>query len=167
MKEPIQENYALEKSLLTENDFEKMNWHDCHIYACYLKEKFELVFDIDYIFNWVPPTSQNNYYKFWISPCTLVFKNVNNLKFDLEIDEPFEIKIEDILRYNPKTPRNANFISSDTEYEWTIEFVQGQITFNSVGYKLFVRKKPILEKKQSLGIKKRNGVSFYERSIKI
>ena len=151
----------------TADDFEKMGWHDGTIYAWYLKEKFELVLDIDYLFHWVAPTNKRNYYKFWISPCTLIFENVYDLKIDLEISEPYEVKINDIHCENPQRPRNANFINHDTEYNWIIDAFQGQITFKSVGFKLFVRKRPILQKKQNIGIKKRNGISFNKRSIRI
>jgi hypothetical protein len=167
MKTTTQEKYHLEKSLWTAKDFEKMGWHDCIIYAWCLNEKFELVLDIDYLFHWIPPTNQRKYYKFWISPCTLVFENVYDLKFDLEISEPYEVKINDIHRENPQRPRNANFSNFDTEYYWIIDSFQGQISFKSIGYKLFVRKQPILLRKQKIGIKKRNGISFNKRSIRI
>jgi hypothetical protein len=58
------ETYKLEKSLLTDAEFENMNWHDSFIYALTLGEKNELVFDIDYIFQWINPTKERNYFNF-------------------------------------------------------------------------------------------------------
>jgi len=154
------ETYKLDKSLLTDVDFDNMNWHDSFIYALTLGKKNELIFDIDYIFQWINPTRERNYFNFWVSPCTLVFENVYELKLDIEVSEPFEIEITDIQRDNPQKPKNADYILRDIEYDWTIETNQGEIKFKSVGYKQFVRQTPTLLDKQRIEIEKRNGISF-------
>ena len=154
------ETYKLEKSLLTDVDFDNMNWHDSFIYALTLGEKNELIFNIDYIFQWIHPTKESNYFNFWVSPCTLVFDNVYELRLDIEVSEPFEIEISEIQRDNPQKPKNADYILRDIEYDWTIETNQGEIKFKSVGYKQFVRQTPTLLDKQRIEIEKRNGISF-------
>lgn len=52
--------------------------------AEYEKEttRFKLLFDIDYIFKWVGP-EEDGYYRFWISPATLIFENVYDVNIDL------------------------------------------------------------------------------------
>ncbi len=45
--------YQLEKNIWTDTDFEKMGWHDNHIYKIRLIKDLEL--DIDYILQWNSP----------------------------------------------------------------------------------------------------------------
>src|SRR2546425_10980345 len=97
------EKINLEKFLLTEEDFEKMGWHDSHIYAVAFRGNYEFALDIDYIIKWVQPSKDDYCIKFWISPCTLIFENVYHLKFNIEVTEPFELKIENIMRKQPST----------------------------------------------------------------
>ena len=50
----MEEGYSLEKLVWTEDDFNKMIWHDCNIYAlAFDKYTYKLMFDIDYIFDWM------------------------------------------------------------------------------------------------------------------
>jgi hypothetical protein len=150
----------LEKTIWTEEDFDVMGWHDSYIYAISFGVNYELILDIDYIFKWVQPTESNEYFKFLVSPCTLVFENVHDLKFDIEISEPFELQISDITRNNPQRPINADYIKRETEHHWRIETQQGDITLKSVGYKQYVRQQPILQDSQLIGFTDRGKTSF-------
>lgn len=159
MAQPVP-GFEIEKTLWTENDFETMGWHDSMIYAITFNPDFEFIIDIDYIFKWVHPQEGETHFKFWVSPCTLVFENVYDLKINIEISTPFELEIDDITRSNPQTPKNGDFINRDTEYDWTIETQQGSITFKSIGFKQFVRQKPVFSNSQQIDIDKRGGISF-------
>lgn len=163
----INESYQIKKSLWTESDFDEMGWHDSLIYGFIFSENYELILDIDYIFHWVQPKGDIKYFKFWVSPCTLIFENVNNLKFDIEISEPFELEIADIHRDNPTRPKNADYIKRDTEYNWIIETQQGEITFKAVGFKQFVRILPILLDRQNIEFENRNGISFERQAATV
>jgi len=152
--------YQLEKLLWTDADFEQMNWHDCPIKSIAFNE-YQLLLDIDYIFKWVL-MKNNKHYKFWISPCTLVFDNVYNLELNSDgptLNSVIPI-IDRISRENPTVPRNAEYIGRDTEYDWIIETLIGEIAFRSVGYKQYVRQQPVLISKQGLDINARGGISF-------
>ena len=51
------EAYELEKPVWTQDDFEKMGWHDAKVWGMLANtEEYELLFDLDYIFKWVHPT---------------------------------------------------------------------------------------------------------------
>jgi hypothetical protein len=150
----------LEKNIWTEQDFESMGWHDSKIYGIAFEEKSEFVLDIDYIFMWIKPTEDQQAFKFWVSPCTLVFENVYNLNLDIEMSEPFEIQISDVSRNNPQRPKNADFIHRDIEYDWKMETNNGEISFTSIGYKQYVRELPKLLDSQTIGKEDRNGISF-------
>ena len=151
--------YELEKTLWTDQDFDLMGWHDAQIYAISFATDFEFVLDIDYIFKWVTPGEGETYFKFWVSPCTLVFENVWDLK--LEVSSSVGLEINDILRTDPRPAKNAEFMQHRPEYSWIIETQQGSIEFNSVGYKLFVRQLPSLLDSQQIDHSQR--VMSFER----
>jgi hypothetical protein len=155
--------YQLEKSLWTEKDFDTMGWHDSFVYGISFGENFQLLFDIDYIFKWV---LTGEIYHFWVSPCTLVFENVWNLKFDLEFSG-IELEIDDITREPPRRPKNADHIGRDIEMDWFIEMQQGTISFRSIGYKQYVRQLPRYLSTQTIERIERGGVSFDTKSIEI
>ncbi|WAC11455.1 hypothetical protein [Dyadobacter pollutisoli] len=134
-------------------DFEKMGWHDCKIYSILSDDSnFRLILDIDYIFEWITD-STSEYYKFLLSPSTLVFHNVWDLKIDLETDG--EIEISDIHRENPRKPKNEEYIDKKTEWDWLIETQSGIISFRSVGFDQYSRDTPVLSEFQSLGLSSR------------
>jgi hypothetical protein len=149
-------SYQLDKSIWTEDDFETMGWHDSFIYAFSFGENYQFLLDIDYIFKWVEAGKK---YKFWISPCTLVFENAYDIVIDIESSSG-GLDIDDIIRENPKRPKNADLIKRETEFDWTIETQQGSISFKSVGYKQYVRQTPKLLSSQFIGLTDRGGVSF-------
>lgn len=110
--------YTVSKNIWTNDDFETMSWHDNHVYAISFRENYELLMDIDYILQWIDPTEKACYYNFWVSPCTLVFENVHDLKINLEISEPFSLEIDCIYRSNPQRPINVDYIKCDREYQY-------------------------------------------------
>lgn len=135
--------FEMEKWVWTEADFKEMGWHDSRIYALrFLPEKHEFVLDIDYILQWNHPLPGKNTFSFWVSPATLVFENVYDLGFDIG-SSTGNLEIDSILRTNEKIPRNSEFIDKDQEWEWIISCQEGEIKFNSVGYKMYVRTAPL------------------------
>lgn len=152
----MQEIYQPEKTLWTETDFEIMSWHDCPIHAISFHKDYVLSFDIDYIFKWILIKNERNF-KFWISPCTLVFENVYDIVLE---SEDATLIIDNILRENPQRPKNAEYIDKDLEYDWIIETTVGEISFKSVSFKQYVRQAPILIGMQELDLVTRGGISF-------
>jgi len=132
----------------TEDDFDTMGWHDSKIYSInFDMANHRIIFDIDYIFEWIKD-ADSEYYKFSVSPVTLIFNNIWGLKIDLE---PYEnIEITDISRDNPQRPGNYEFIKRDIEWDWVIDTICGEITFKSVGFQQIIRKQPIIIKGQNL-----------------
>jgi len=97
----MQPPYDLEKKIWTEADFSRMGWHDAKVYAMAFfsdTKTFdnELIFDLDYIFQWLNPAPPSPNFSFWIAPCTLVFKNVYRLKIDLDAQPPNSFDVEDL-----------------------------------------------------------------------
>jgi hypothetical protein len=152
------DTYELEKWLWTESDFRDMGWHDSRIYAFALSpERFEIAFDIDYIFQWVHPQQKEECFSFWVSPTTLIFENVYDI--DLSISSyNGELEIDSIKREIMGAPRNARYIGKNQEWIWTIECQEGEIKFRSTGYKQYIRAEPKFGG-QTLNLEKRK-ISF-------
>ena len=159
------ENYQLEKTIWTEQDYEQMGWHDCNIYGLIFQNENEnnfttdLVFDIDYIFNWVHPTPPKTNFSFWVSPCTLKFQDTFAMTIEIDRRNGMTdmLEIADLYLIEKTEQEENNWI-----YEWAIELQEGKITFKSSGFKQIVRQKPILTESQVLSLEERNGISFNE-----
>jgi len=152
------EEYNLEKWVWTEADFERMGWHDSRIYAlAFSPDTFELLLDIDYIFQWVHPQLGEKSFQFWVAPATLVFQNVYDVEFDVSTTTGLEI--DHVTREQPRAPRNAAYIEHDTEWLWTIDCQQGDIRLWSVGFNQYIRSTPQFGPQQ-FGLSVRGGYSF-------
>ena len=136
--------YDLEKNIWTESDFEKMGWHDSHIYKIGLREDLEL--DIDYILQWNKPEIDGLPFTFWVAPSTLVFRLVRNLSFELDTAFNDTFEIEDIEK---------NETSNGTV--WTIITRQGDIEFTSDGYTQYIRQEPSFQFGQTISYAERYG----------
>lgn len=141
------DKYELEKKIWTEADFENMGWHDCRIYKIRLTDNLEL--DIDYILKWNKPDIEGLPFTFWVAPATLVFKNINNIRF--EIDTAFDeaVEIEDI-----------ELNKSDNKIQWTINTQQGDIEFESDGLTQWIRQEPFFQFGQTITYIERCGFSL-------
>jgi hypothetical protein len=148
--------YQTEKNIFTEADFEQMSWHDCPIHALSFTDDYQLLLDIDYIFEWVLMSNKKRY-QFWIAPCTLIFENVYEIALE---SNHTTLIIDSVTKDNPQRPKNAEYLNKDLEYDWLIETTVGEISFKSVGYNQYVRKEPVLLRSQKLDLQNRGGVSF-------
>src|SRR4051812_16698612 len=114
----MSQKYELEKWIWTEADFEQMGWHDARVHAVsFVRDEFEIVFDLDYILEWVHPTAGETYFKFWVAPVTLVFEKVYDI--EMEFSEP-DFELDYIDRKDPRRPKNADGLGQDTEWLWSL-----------------------------------------------
>ncbi len=158
--------YNLEKTIWTDKDFEKMGWHDSSVYAISFSDPAEvnlsfMCFDLDYIFKWLHPKEGEDGFSFWVSPCTLIFEDVINLKmeFDSGLISPIGLEIADILKLENDNP-------DDAAIKWQVNFQTGIMLFESSGFKQIVRKEPVFTSSQSLSFKDREGISFSKMPYK-
>ncbi len=150
------EHYVLEKWIWTDADFEAMGWHDVRIHGMATLDELprvELLMDMDYIFRWVNPRKGERYFEFWLAPATLAFENVFELMIKLSAYQP-DLEIDGIRREERKTSTGS------PTWLWTIDLHQGSISFWSTGFKLYIRKEPMLHKMPSFKFEERGGVSF-------
>ncbi len=154
------QDYALDKYLWTHEDFDIMGWHDSQIHGMAIYSgAFELAFDIDYIFNWVDPKPPEEWFNFWVSPCTLVFESVYDSRIEVEMDFGEGLEIAEIGRSEERL-LETGVPESRRDWLWTVETQQGEIKFRAVGYKQFVRSTPILSQYQSIDRNANFPVSF-------
>lgn len=154
--------FTLDKNIWTQDDYEQMGWHDCSIYGLTFLPVDEigttnLVFDIDYIFKWVTPIKPGQAFSFWVSPCTLVFKDAFALTMNVDrrggITDMLEIA--DLYLVGKVEQETNHWI-----YEWSIDLQEGNISFKSSGFEQIVRQKPLFTDGQFLTLDERNGISF-------
>lgn len=138
--------YELEKTIWTEVDFDIMGWHDSPVYGMALFSdsttfSTELVFDLDYIFQWINPIPPDRHFSFWIAPSTLVFKNIADLNIQMDPEPPntFDFEILDIYRLEAFQQANR-----EPYWKWHIELGNGNIYFTSTGYEQIIKKVPSL-----------------------
>ena len=153
------QEYVVEKWIWSEADFEEMGWHDSHIHGmAFFPDDFELTFDVDYILKWVDPEPDETYFKFWVAPATLVFKNVHDVEFEIDSYNG-NLEIDNIKREQESRPINAELTGNTREWLWTIECQEGEIRLRSVAYEQFIRAAPQLVLRQTLD-RKTIGISF-------
>ena len=149
------------KSIWSEEDFEQLNWHDVIVHAFSIIPReydYELMLDIDYIFEWINPAPLAKHFSFVIAPATLSFPGAWDIKTDIatrkDILEP--ISILDIQRKNPRETNTANVFN----WDWSIILEQGSIKFNGYGFKQYVRKEPLVLDSNVLEEEHRGVTSF-------
>lgn len=136
--------FKLNKTVFTDEDFDNMKWHDCRIHSIgFYPDEYEVAFDIDYIFEWEKPESNETHFKLWISPATLVFHNINDLEISVEPSRG--LNVDFLERTDPREPKNLKYLQQKKhEWLWKMGCMEGEIKMYSVGYSLFVRRPPKL-----------------------
>ena len=72
------------------------------------------------------------------------------------VSEQGTIEVADLLREEPSLVPNGRF----TQYRYRFECQEGEISLVATGYKIFVRRRPILQRAQGLSLAERNGIGF-------
>lgn len=139
------------KTTWTDSDFAELSWHDNHIHGLRMVEgeygAGELVLDIDFILDWLPP--QNDVYQFRIAPADLTFHDVINLKVELDYATISAamgaFSIDGIKRRSERRERYAAQL-------WTIDvnFPDGQLSFEASGFTQVLRGNTVTVDRQVL-----------------
>ena len=157
------EIYTLQKAVWTEEDFDKMSWHDVYIHALTFGPRDrEFILDIDYMFAWVEAEPPNKHYSFWMSPATLVFKTT--VDFRAQLEDPLGLRVMRVTRKTTQSGQEGDTPLAREKWDWTIELLQGEISFSSVGFTQHIRRPPIRAFSQEFSLKERGGISFARSS---
>ena len=153
------EMYQLEKPVWDDSDFAVMGWHDTTVWSMLADpDEYEFLLDMDYIFQWVHPGAGETSFKFWVAPVTMVFENAHDVKIHIESSQG-GIEVADFHREEPEVTPNGQF----TQHTYRFECQEGTISLKATGFRMFVRRAPVLLEGQSFSLPQRGGVSF-ERS---
>ena len=151
------DRYRLDKRVWDDNDFAAMGWHDATVWSMLPNpDRFEFLLDLDYIFEWVREGERG--LKFWVSPATMVFESAHGLEIDIESSHG-GIQIDALYREEPEVTPNGKF----TQHTYRFECHEGGFSVKAIGFRMFVRRAPVLLEDQRLSLAQRGGVSF-ERS---
>ncbi len=153
---------------LTEVDFDRLSWHDCHIWKLELRAgdpdegdwTSDLALDLDYIAEWICGVGQGA--RFRVAPATLVFHGVTDLRIDVDWGDSglqrglHAISIDRIERERVQ----AQKVYLDRPYyRWRIRSNwprPGEIAFGAAGFTQTLRAEPVLTAKQSLSPRERS-----------
>lgn len=143
-------------TVTSDTNFEHMNWHDCSIHAWSIEtEHYDLAMDIDYIQQWLAPSTPLAAFSFLISPATLVFHEVRDISIRVP-SAASPLKISRIRRENGQLTPNGKY----TDYHWVVECAHGWMEMQATGYTQYLRAAPIRTHSQSLSVEQRGGISF-------
>ena len=149
----------IDKWVRSDEDFKEMSWHDVVIHGLATSnemlsgpdeeprfESQKLLFDIDYVLSWRESLAERQA-DFWVSPATLVFEEVSNLN----------------VNFGSKSgkPLLVIYAIGREGRHWTISLDGGQISFDSAGFKQYIRREPVLKSHFTyLSDSERGGFSF-------
>ena len=151
----------------TEADFERLSWHDSHIWAVALRAgnpddgdwTSDLVLDIDFIVEWVCGVGGGG--RFRVAPATLVFHGVTDPKIDIDWGRSgFQVALHPVsigsVEREPIQDQNVHL--DRPYYRWRIRLNWpdgGEIAFGAVGFTQSLRAEPVLTDNQCLSLRER------------
>ncbi len=152
----------------TEADFDRLSWHDCHIWAIELRAgdpdngdwTSDLAFDIDFIVEWICGVGGGA--QFRVAPATLLFHGVTDPRIAIDWGcagaqvalHPVSISnVERELIQDQKVYLDRPYYSWKIRLNWP---ASSEIAFGAVGFTLTERAEPVLTDKQCLSFRERN-----------
>ncbi len=144
----------LEQVVWSDEDFERMSWHDVTIHAmAFVDEESaaELVVDLDYLVEWFEPTPPSVSYGFSIAPATLVFESVSELTGTLEPSAATRLEINAVERSELEPDGRRRLLILGHTFE---------ISFAAAGFRQHFRDRPTRTGGQRLTLEQRGGSSF-------
>jgi hypothetical protein len=94
-------------------------------------------------------------FRFWVSPATLVFDEIWNLRCDVDLGVFRSLQLENLTR-EPVVDRWGGF-------DWCFEGRNFEMRFRSLGYRQILRRRPALIGTQTVDLTQRGGMSFDEK----
>lgn len=149
-------------AMWTAGDFERLSWHDNHLYAIGFSLgdvargdwRSDLVLDIDHIVEWVCGSDRRP--RFQVAPATLIFHHVTDLEIAIDWgDSGHRTALHPCAIDRIERARIANQkICLDRPYwRWRIVLAwprDGEIAFGASDLTLDLRAEPVLQEEQQL-----------------
>lgn len=133
------------KEIWTNDDFSEMGWHDSRLYQLkFPDEGCNFVLYLDYIFKW--EKQDDDFFKFWVSPCEMIFHNVVDADINISFKKSIGIDIIDIKRTKIGLTPNGKMI----DWKYLIETDKGNIELIATDFQMKVISQPIFSSSQSI-----------------
>jgi len=156
----------------TESDFDRLSWHDCHIWAVEVRVgapengdwTSDLALDIDFIVEWMCGVGRGGG-QFRVAPATVVFHGVTDPKIDIDWGHSgFQAALHpmSIGKLERERIQDQKVYLDRPYYRWRICLNWpdgGLITFGAVGFTQTLRAEPILSQNQRLSRRERLGLT--------
>ena len=157
----------MDASAVTEIDFDRLSWHDCHVWGLSIGAgdsdagdwTSDLIIDLDYIVEWICGVDKT--FQFRVAPATLTFHGVTDLHVGVEWgDGALQAAIHpmSIDRIGRERIANQKVFLDRPYYRWRITSnwpAGGEIAFGAVGFTQRLRADPVLGVRQHLTRKER------------
>jgi hypothetical protein len=151
----------------TEADFDRLSWHDCHIWAVELRAgdpdhgdwTSDLALDIDFIVEWQCGVGGGG--QFRVAPAALVFHGVTDPKIDIDWGRSgFQVALHPVSigTVEREEIQNQKVYLDRPYYRWRIRLNwpnESEIVFGAVGFTQTLRAEPVLTAKQCLSLSER------------
>lgn len=152
----------------TEADFERLSWHDCHIWGIALHAgdpedgdwTSDLALDIDFIVEWICGVAGGG--QFRVAPASLVFHGVTDPRIDIDWGQSGHqaaVHPISIDRVERELVRNQKVYLDRPYYRWTLRLnwpMGSEITFGAFGFTQTLRAEPVLTERQCLSFEERS-----------
>lgn len=152
----------------TEVDFERLSWHDCHIWRLDFLAgdsdegdwTSDLLLGVDFIVEWLCGVDGST--KFKIAPATLAFHGVTDPRIGISWGESgfrvaiHQVSIGQIVR---ELIQDQKVYLDRPYYRWRIVLnwpAGGEIAFGAVGFTQTLLADPIVSERQHLSLKERS-----------
>lgn len=157
------------RTTYTETDFERLSWHDCHIWGVALRVgdpdeddwTSDLALDIDFIVDWICEVAGGDA-RFRVAPATLTFHGVTDLRIRIDWgDSGFQVALHEVSidRIEREPVREQKVHLDRPYYSWRIRLnwpQTGEIVFGAVGFTQTLLAEPVLTDRQHLSLSERD-----------
>jgi hypothetical protein len=153
----------LEKAVWTDDDFERMGWHDATVHGIGFVEGEKpwlgrLLLDIDYIVDWLAPHPSSSTFSFQVAPATLVFEEVIGISLNLSAESvTFGVALQILGIHRSLAKAKA---LTPTHFEYRIRGVDFELHFAAARFHQYLRARPIPSHRQMLSAAQRGQPSF-------
>lgn len=152
----------MEPPARTEQEFEHLSWHDCHVWRLELRVgdpdegdwTSDLVIGLDFISEWLCGVQGGTTFR--VAPATLVFHGVTDARIAIDWgDTGAQVALHEVSidRIEREPIRDQKVYLDRPYYRWRIRLnwpAGGEITFGAVGFTQTLLAEPIVSDKQHL-----------------
>ena len=128
-------------------DFDAMCWHDNTVHSIRIinpqdEDDFDLVFDLDYILEWIPV---EGWFEFVVAPALLTFHGADKAKLNLTLYSKQNLEIDRIEweDITPEPERKAGY--RKWLFRIYLHFQSDPITLEAYGFTQVLTKEPVVQ----------------------